>query len=314
MIPLLILLAIAQPEPLAPGDHYRYFNQEDWRRRYLVHVPVKCDPSQPTPVVLVLHGAAMNAARTVAFTGMNDKADEAGFVAVYPEGTGLNPLLTWNAGGLTPQFAAAKPNDVEYLVRVLDDLATVVKVDARRVYATGMSNGGMMCYTLANEQSGRIAAIAPVAGTMTMDRPQPARPMPVMHFHGVDDAVVPFLGLTESGPAFIRFKSVDATIAAWVEADGCPKAPQVRDEPSGIRDPSDSSRGNGARLADDGTKVVRKTYGPGRGGSEVILIVIEGGGHTWPGMQPALSLLGKSTRRISANDLIWEFFQRHSLP
>ena len=42
---------------------------------------------------------------------------------------------------------------VAFIAKVLDDLATVVNVDPKRVYATGMSNGGMMCYRLAAEMS-----------------------------------------------------------------------------------------------------------------------------------------------------------------
>jgi polyhydroxybutyrate depolymerase len=46
----------------------------------------------------------------------------------------------------------------------------------------------------------------------------------------------------------------------------------------------------------------------------VVLYVIEGGGHTWPGRTPRFAFLGKSTSHISANDLMWEFFQKHPLP
>ena len=81
-------------------------------------------------------------------------------------------------------------DDVGYVAKLLDDLATVVNVDPRRVYATGMSNGAMMCYRLAAELSDRIAAIAPVAGTMAIEICQPHRPVPVLHFHGTSDGLV----------------------------------------------------------------------------------------------------------------------------
>jgi polyhydroxybutyrate depolymerase len=92
---------------------------------------------------------------------------------------------------------------------------------------------------------------------------------------------------------------VDHSIAAWVEADGCDPTPVT------IRLPD---------TTDDGTTVTRTTYGQGKDGAEVVLIVIEGGGHTWPGREPRLASLGKTTRDISANDLMWDFFQRHPLP
>jgi polyhydroxybutyrate depolymerase len=67
---------------------------------------------------------------------------------------------------------------------------------------------------------------------------------------------------------------------------------------------------------DDGTSVKRYTYGPGKNGSEVILIQIIGGGHNWPGrpMLPMMeTVLGKATHQISANDMIWDFFQKHPM-
>ena len=91
-----------------------------------------------------LHGAAMNGSMMVWFSGLNKKSDEAGFIVVYPSGTGTGPFLTWNAGGLKGKMAEGKADDVAFIGQLLDDLGTVVKVDDKRVYACGMSNGGMM--------------------------------------------------------------------------------------------------------------------------------------------------------------------------
>ena len=63
----------------------------------------------------------------------------------------------------------------------------------------------------------------------------------------------------------------------------------------------------------DGLTVTRDVYGPGNEGSEVVLYTISGGGHTWPGQPPVIWFIGKSTTAISANDLMWEFFQRHPM-
>jgi polyhydroxybutyrate depolymerase len=174
----------------------------------------------------------------------------------------------------------------------------VVNVDPKRVYATGMSNGGMMCYRLAAELSDRIAAIAPVAGTMAIDNYNPQRPVPVMHFHGKADNMVPFAGPSGRTPKFLGFKSVDDTITVVAKANGCPEEPRTEELPD---------------KAGDGTTVTKKTYGPGKDGAEVVLFVIEGGGHTWPGQQPPVGFIGKSTKNISANDMIWEFFEKHPM-
>jgi polyhydroxybutyrate depolymerase len=235
----------------------------------------------------------------VRFCGLNKKADEAGFVAVYPNGTGTaGLLLTWNAGGFQGPNAGKRPDDVAFVAKLLDNLATVMNVDPKRVYAAGMSNGGMMCYRLASELPDRIAAIAPVGGTMAIEEYRPKRPVSVMHFHGTADTFVPYGGLSKGTPKFLTFKSVEESIRICAKANGCPEAPVVGDLPD---------------KADDGTKVRRRTYGPGKDGAEVFLIEIEGGGHTWPGRDPLVRFLGKSTKDISANDLIWEFFQKHPM-
>jgi polyhydroxybutyrate depolymerase len=281
--------------PLAPGDHVRSLTIGNLARSYAVHVPPTYDPGRPTPVVLALHAAAMNGASMARFCGLNETADRAGFVVVYPNGTGSTPFfLYWDAGGVRGRPS----DDVGFVAKLLDDLATVVHVDPRRVYATGMSNGAMMCYRLAAELSDRIAAIAPVAGTMAIETFRPRRPVPVLHFHGTKDGLVLFGGPDERIPENLKFLSVDASIRAWAEADGCPETPAVFEVPD---------------LVEDGTRVLRKSYGPGRGGAEVILYIIEGGGHTWPGREPRIPYLGRSTRDIAANDLIWEFFQKHAL-
>jgi polyhydroxybutyrate depolymerase len=236
----------------------------------------------------------MNGASMAKFCGLNEKADQAGFVTVYANGTGSTPyFLYWDAGGVRGRVS----DDVGYVSRLLDDLETVVSVDPRRVYATGMSNGAMMCYRLAAELSDRIAAIAPIAGTMAIERCEPKRPVPVLHFHGTKDGLVLYGGPDERTPRNIKFLSVEDSIRAWVKANGCPDAPRevVRHD-----------------IAEDGTFVRKICYGPGKDGSEVVLYSIEGGGHTWPGRDPRIRFLGKSTRDISANDLMWEFFQAHA--
>ena len=124
-----------------------------------------------------------------------------------------------------------------------------------------MSNGAMMCYRLAAELSDRIAAIAPIAGTMAIEHCQPHRPVSVLHFHGTKDGLVLFGGPDERTPKNIKFLSVDETIRAWVRANGCPEAPVVAD----LQD-----------LANDGTTVRRKVFGPGKEGSEVVLISSRG--------------------------------------
>ena len=187
---------------------------------------------------------------------------------------------------------------MKFIRTLLDDLDTVVTVDPRRVYATGLSNGGAMCYRLASELSDRIAAIAPVAGTMAIAQANPKRPVPVIAFHGTADSIVKYNG-GNSG-ALQPHKSVDETVEIWRKLDGCPKPATIVELPD--------------RDAEDGCTVRKTEYPPGKANAEVILYTIQNGGHTWPGQKSPLPTLGKSTLDISANDLIWEFFQKHPKP
>jgi polyhydroxybutyrate depolymerase len=271
---------------------------DDLKRSYLVHIPKSYDPKKPTPVVLALHGAAMDGSMMVWFSGINDKSEDAGFIVAYPSGTGVGPFRIWNAGGFTGRMAENPADDVKYLGALLDDLATVANVDAKRAFATGISNGGMMCYRLAAEMSDRIAAIAPVAGAIAIEESKPSRPVSVMHFHGTSDKLVTFRGPKKDTAQFLMFKSVEESIAIWRKINECPGEPTI----SKFSDKED-----------DGTKAIKKCYGPGKDGAEVVLIEIEGGGHTWPGMKPPIDLIGRSTFDISANDLMWEFFQSHPM-
>jgi polyhydroxybutyrate depolymerase len=284
-------------DPLGPGDHTRSLDVDKRTRSYLVHVPKSYDPKKPTPVVLALHGAAMNGPMMAPFCGLSKTADEKGFFVVYPSGTGTGPFLTWNAGGFNGKMAEGKADDVAFIGKLLDDLGTVAKVDEKRVYACGMSNGAMMCYRLAAELSDRIAAVAPVAGTIAIEESKPKRPVPVLHFHGTKDTFVPFEVAKGKTPGFMRLKGVEDSIQTWVKLNQCEDKPKAD------------------VLSKDGDemKVTRKTYGGGKDGAEVVLIVIEEGGHTWPGQKPPMGFMGKSAMSVSANDLIWEFFQKHKL-
>ena len=299
MIVLPILLSVvvgSMPGDLAPGDHTRSVRVGTQQPRpYLLHVPPSYDARKPTPVVLALHPFAADGPMMARISGLGETADREGFLVAYPDGTGRRPMLRWNFGAT----AGDGVDDVAYLAGVLDDLAAVANVDPRRVYATGFSNGGMMCYRLAAELSDRIAAIAPVAGTMATGGARPRRPVPVLHFHGTRDTFVTYDGRLWREPQAARLMGVEATVRFWAESNGCPEAPARATVPRG---------------GDDGLIVNRVAYGPGRDGSEVILYVIEGGGHTWPGRESMGPFFGKTALDLRANDLIWEFFRRHPMP
>ena len=288
-------------DPLTPGDFLRAIDHAGGRRAYHLHVPPTFDPAKPWPVLLVLHGSGTDAGFVIRFTGLSELADREGFLAVFPNGTGRTPhARSWNAGGCCGTAQTRRIDDVGFLAAVLDDLESAAPVDRRRVFATGVSNGAMMSYRLADELSHRIAAIAAVAGPMGAPTCAPGRPVPILHFHGTADDYAPYAGgRGRRSVTQANFLSVPDTIRNWVQANGCPDVPFETLIHDGV---------------DDGLPIRRSIHAPGNAGSEVVLYTIEGGGHTWPGRSPSLDVLGPSTLRIDANELMWRFFQRHPLP
>jgi polyhydroxybutyrate depolymerase len=293
---LIATLSIGQAQPLGPGDHKRSITVDDLKRHHYIHVPAKYDPKEPAAVVLALHGAIMDAKLMEVFTGLSETADKHNFIVVYPNGTGPGGFFqTWNAGLRNKNN---KADDVKYLGKVLDDVEGVLQVNKKRVYVIGLSNGGMMTYRLASEMSARIAAIASVAGTMPVEKYQPARPVSVIHFHGTKDELVPYKGPGEKKEVadFMRVRSVDDTVMACVMANACYAKPTETE----------------IAMKKDKIKVIRKEFGKGKDDSEVVLYVVENGGHTWPGMTLSPAFLGLSTNNISANELMWDFFKKHA--
>jgi polyhydroxybutyrate depolymerase len=282
--------------PPAERDTTWSLMHEGIERRFDVHLPPGYAMGQPTPVVLDFHGFGSNAGQQALLTQVNPKADAAGFIAVHPEGTGL--LQSWNAGLCCGEALDENRDDVGFVRALLDTLEEKLCVDPRRVYAMGMSNGGFFSHRLACELSDRIAAVAPVAGVLGLPSCTPARPVPVMHFHGTADPLVPYDGGSPSiwpypGTPPPMFPSAPSTFMGWATRDGCTDP-----------EPTTTYAQGEVRCA---------TFASCRGGASATLCTVQGGGHTWPGGTP-VPFLGHTTTDISATDAAWEFFAAHPLP
>jgi len=239
-------------------------------RTYRVFVPAR--PKKPPPLVLVFHGAGGTGESIARSTGFDVHAERGGFIAVYPNGIGR----TWNAGACCGPAQHLGVNDVRFVSRLIDKLASQYRVDRKRIYVTGMSNGGLFSYALACALSGRIAAAAPVAGTLVSEC-KPSLPVSILHVHGLADPRIPFAGGYGTGRAGIDWPPVQAGIDRWRELDGCPA--------------------NGATTVN--LVISTTVWAPCRNGTEVRLVTIAGIGHAWP-KEP-----------YAATVEIWRFFAAH---
>ena len=293
IVAISLLAMSSQGDELKAGDHVLSLKVGGRERTYLLHLPPAYDGKRSLPLVIVLHGGGGNAPGAAQMTGFSEKADKEGFVVVYPNGSGRlkNRLLTWNSGNCCGYALDNNVDDVGFIRALIDELVKTRAVDARRVYATGMSNGGMMTYRLVCELSDKIAAAAPVAGALNLENPQPSHPVSMIIFHGTADEHVLYGG--GEPPKRVDThrrvdKSVSFAVNFWVKQDGGSETPQ-RQEKGNIR---------------------TEIYRGGKEGTEIVLYTVKGGGHAWPGGE-AYVLGAEPTREISATDLMWEFFVHH---
>ena len=262
-------------------------------RSYEVDLPSRREPGLALPVVIVFHGGGGAAASARQQTRMSAKGEAEGFIVVYPQGSGgmLGRLRTWNAGTCCGWAMQHRVDEIAFVAALIADLRATFAIDSARIYATGISNGGMMAYEVACALADRIAAIAVVAGEMTaLDRCHPARPVPVLVIHGSADRNLPIDGgAGAKAIAVHEVRSVAAAVDFWRRRDAC---------------------GEGAEI--DSTAPVRRTrYAACAAGTEVELVVIDGGGHSWPGGERLARFLDAPSPALAASDEIWRFFARH---
>jgi polyhydroxybutyrate depolymerase len=197
---------------------------------------------------------------------------------------------------------------------LLDDVETTLCVDRSRVFVAGLSNGAMMTSAVACAFADRVAAVAPVAGLAEITGCAPARPVPMVAFHGTEDQYVSYEG--GLGPAALQLPAPDGSgrtlgdlgvtagsaddpsipeiAASWAKRNGCGDAPEEQ------------------RVASD--VVVLRFPCPTR--VDVELYRIDGGGHTWPGSALSATFaayIGTTTMSISADEVMWRFFEAHPL-
>ena len=280
------------------------------KRTYNVHLPAGYRTKRAMPLVFCFHGLHLTGQIMMMMTNFNSTADRNGFIVVYPDGIGQ----AWDDGRHNRGV-----DDIGFVSAMLQKIGTNVGVDRRRVYASGISNGGYFSQLLACAMPERIAAIGVVGATIMQQAASEchsARPMPIMFFLGTSDPLVAWgdgnsrslgdlgdlvgvSGIGSLDSAIARYGGlmpVPELINFWTTHNHCPSTtPYTSLEPD--KDPS------------DGTRVKKESYGSSN--NEVVLYRIEGGGHTWPGGLPYApsSVAGKISQDIDACELLWQFFK-----
>lgn len=286
-------------------------------REWVLHLPPNYDAGQPTALVLDFHGYTGMAAGEEEYTGLSRHADEHGYAVVYPQGTGFmgddGQLITsWNdlAGSASsgpqgpvcsatadfypypPECGEPRPcvwatchDDLGFISQLLDRLERDLCIDLDRVYATGMSNGGMFVHRLGCAMAERFAAIAPVGGTMARGFAcAPEVPLAMMNIYGSRDGYVSQRGDMSSDGYY--YESAEVVLDKWagLESQSCDMATtEYETSQDGALDFACVQRDN----CTSGAEVVHCTWD---------------GAHDWP----------QAEGQPVGNQIIWEFFARHS--
>lgn len=256
------------------------------KRTYLLHIPDSYSDDQAHCLVIALHGGTGSAKNLEEQSGLAEYADAQGFIACFPDGL----HRTWNAGGCCGKAMKKDVDDVGFIEKLIDHISGEYNIDPGRVYVTGMSNGGFMAYRLACELSEKIAAIAPVAGTMNFNGCAPATPVSVIHFHSYRDENVPFSGGVGDGISDHYNPPVDSVMEAWSGFNGCVS--------------TDS-------LVYDGNDFDHRRWSACDDSTEIELYMTHDGGHSWPMGKKGTDKADEPSKSIDANALMWAFFQSH---
>lgn len=282
------VFALSQETGLGTFD--RSIDAGGRERTYHLHLPGSVAPPARMPVLIVLHGGGGNGRNVEQTTGFSQLADQNGFIAVYPDGSGrLSNRLTWNAFNCCAYAYSEQVDDVEFISAMIDQLIADYPVDPARIYVTGHSNGGMMTYRIGCELADKVAAIAPYAGALNTGSCTPSQPLPVLDVHGEDDTHVPVAGgVTPNRGLGVDNTRVDKPLSfamqTWAEINDCNPTP----------------------LVEASAAAAVTTYTGCSGGAEVESMVIHGWGHKWP--NPAIGA------PLDAASTIWDFVSQFTRP
>ncbi|MEE9612736.1 MAG: PHB depolymerase family esterase [Desulfatiglandales bacterium] len=273
-------------------------------RNYLISLPSTYSPKKRYPLLLVFHGGGGNAEQVLKTSDLLERAEKEKWILVSPFGSGrFDRVLTWNVGFGFGYAMRNKVDDIAFVRRLISSLKSSYSIDPDRVYATGISNGGMLCHMIAAHLSDQIAAIAPIVATaggrakghtQWISPPVPKQPVSVIAFNGALDKSVPAEGGLQKS-TFVRkpveLWPIDRSVGFWVEHNQCNK--------------------DAAKESNEKKQYERYIYGGGKDGSEVVHYIILNQGHAWPGGRKGFRAGDEPSQLISANELMFEFFKRH---
>lgn len=309
LLHLAVAFAVSSAAATQAQLHDLSLTHDNVERNYSLYVPENRNGLSALPLVVNMHGLGSNRDEQTFLAEMNAVAQREGFMVAYPDAINNN----WQNG----------EDNVGFIGAMLDEIGSANNLDTSRVFATGLSQGGMMSYRLAAEMTNRIAAIAPVGGFFPSEVPDnselngplfpvvPETSVPLMHIHGTADLVVPYNGGESLAPNLpgVIFPNMQDVLDSYSTVNEC------------VGDPVSTDLAN--LNADDSSTITSisntncATYYGADGQqrtAEVLHYRVNDGGHTWPGNAgPWPPELGTVNRDIDSSQEMWNFFKQHQL-
>ncbi|MEZ4948161.1 MAG: T9SS type A sorting domain-containing protein [Saprospiraceae bacterium] len=264
-------------------------NFDGLNRTYILYVPASYTGDESVPLLFNFHGYGSNAQEQFYYADFRSIAEREQFLLVLPQGTEFNGNTHWNVGGT---YFGSTTDDIGFTEALIDKLESEYNIDSKRIYSTGMSNGGYMSFHLACNLSEKIAAVASVTGAMTpfsLNNCDCKHPMPAMQIHGTNDPVVPYNGA-------IWTQSIPSVLNYWVGFNRTDSNPSIEMVPN--------------INSFDQSTAEHQVWANGDAGVTVEHFRIIGGEHTWPGSPIPI---GVTNQDINACEEIWKFFSRYDL-
>jgi len=262
---------------------------------------------RPAPLVIVLHGGAQSGTDMMTRTAWPQVARDGQFGVVFPDGLGRAWADLRPAARRTLSAPPKGTDDVAFIAQLIDKFVRDGSADPRRIYVTGVSNGGAMAMTMVCARADLFAAAASVIFNLGDEAAQAchaSRAVPMLLMNGTADPIVPY----EGGQGSSRFAaggfwSTEQTLAFWRQTNGCEPA-NAETTDLDDRDPSDQS-------------TVTRIISHCPAGHDVVLYRINGGGHRMPGRIPdarfprmVTYMLGPQNHDVDGAEVIWDFFKR----
>ena len=247
-------------------------------REYIIYVPKSYDRTSSIPLVLNFHGFGGSASEFMNYADMRSLAESEIFILAYPQGSYLNGASHWNACP-TGNGNKSTADDFGFIESMINEISSSYNLDMKRLYAAGYSNGGMMAYGLAHYKSDLIAAVASVSGAMLDCLGPTSHPIPIIHFHGTSDGIIPYNGNLE-------WNSVQTTLDYWIEFNNTNTNPTISKEIS--------------------LEMTIENYIYGQGDRSVSVEHYKyiGGDHVW---------FNSTFQGYSTSELVWNFVSRFDI-